>query len=82
MAWAGMRPARSLARLRSKRFVELGQRRDQIAADKWLSQGTPDARKQLLRTIQQGVFNAHESIIAEAEADAARRAWVRRSSAR
>ncbi len=41
----------------------------QIAADKWLSQGTPDARKQLLQTIQQGVFNAHESIIAEAEAD-------------
>jgi serine/threonine protein phosphatase PrpC len=41
----------------------------QIAADKWLSQGTPDARKQLLHTIQQGVFNAHESIIAEAEAD-------------
>jgi serine/threonine protein phosphatase PrpC len=40
-----------------------------IAADKWLSQGTPDARKHLLHTIQQGVFNAHESIIAEAEAD-------------
>jgi serine/threonine protein phosphatase PrpC len=41
----------------------------QIAADKWLSQGTPDARKHLLHTIQQGVFSAHESIIAEAEAD-------------
>lgn len=41
----------------------------QLVADKWLSQGTPDARKQLLHTIQQGVFNAHESIIAEAEAD-------------
>ncbi|HEY5947439.1 MAG TPA: protein phosphatase 2C domain-containing protein, partial [Kofleriaceae bacterium] len=40
-----------------------------IAADKWLMQGTPDARKQLIHTIQRGVVAAHDAIVAEAEAD-------------
>jgi serine/threonine protein phosphatase PrpC len=38
-------------------------------ADSWLAAGTPDARKQLLATVQQGVVAAHEAIVAEAQED-------------
>lgn len=41
----------------------------QLVCDRWLAQGTLEARKELLQTIQQGVINAHEAIVAEAEAD-------------
>lgn len=41
----------------------------QLVCDRWLAQGTPEARKELLQTIQQGVINAHAAIVAEAEAD-------------
>ncbi len=41
----------------------------QKAADRWLTQGTPETRKQLIHTIQQGVVAAHDAIVAEAEAD-------------
>jgi PPM family protein phosphatase len=38
-------------------------------ADRWLEQGTPDARKQLIATIQQGVLAAHDAIVTEATVD-------------
>ncbi len=38
-------------------------------SDRWLSHGTPDARRSLLQSIQQGVVAAHDAIVAEAEAD-------------
>ncbi len=38
-------------------------------ADSWLEQGTPDARKSLLATVQQGVVAAHDAIVAEAQED-------------
>jgi serine/threonine protein phosphatase PrpC len=41
----------------------------QTAADLWLTRGTPDARRQLIHTVQQGVLAAHEAIIVEASAD-------------
>lgn len=41
----------------------------QKVADGWLEQGTPDARKQLLATVQQGVVAAHDAIVEEASAD-------------
>jgi PPM family protein phosphatase len=37
--------------------------------DRWLTLGTPEARKKLLQSIQHGVVAAHEAIVAEAEAD-------------
>lgn len=41
----------------------------QKAVDQWLTLGTPDMRKQLIQTVQQGVVAAHDAIVAEAEAD-------------
>jgi serine/threonine protein phosphatase PrpC len=41
----------------------------QKVADGWLELGTPDARKQLLTTVQAGVLAAHDAIVAEASAD-------------
>jgi PPM family protein phosphatase len=41
----------------------------QKVADGWLAQPTPDARKQLLATVQQGVLAAHDAIVAEASED-------------
>jgi serine/threonine protein phosphatase PrpC len=41
----------------------------QKVCDRWLAQGTPEARKQLLQTVQAGVLAAHEAIVAEAEVD-------------
>jgi PPM family protein phosphatase len=41
----------------------------QKAADQWLSRGTPETRKHLIATIQQGVVAAHDAIVAEAAAD-------------
>ena len=41
----------------------------QAVCDRWLAQGTPEARKQLLQTVQAGVLAAHEAIVAEAEQD-------------
>lgn len=41
----------------------------QKAADVWLAQGTPEAHKQLLHTIQRGVIDAHDAIIGEAARD-------------
>ena len=38
-------------------------------ADRWLASGTPDARKQLILTIQDGVLGAHDAIIEEAQRD-------------
>jgi PPM family protein phosphatase len=38
-------------------------------ADRWLDQGTPDARKQLIATVQQGVLAAHDAIVTEATVD-------------
>ncbi len=38
-------------------------------ADAWLLHGTPDAKKQLLAVIRDGVLAAHAEIIAEAERD-------------
>jgi PPM family protein phosphatase len=41
----------------------------QGVVDRWLTQGTPEARKQLLQQIQAGVLAAHEAIVGEAERD-------------
>jgi serine/threonine protein phosphatase PrpC len=41
----------------------------QKVADGWLELGTPEARKQLLATVQKGVLAAHDAIVAEASAD-------------
>jgi serine/threonine protein phosphatase PrpC len=41
----------------------------QAIADRWLASGTPEARKQLITTIQNGVLAAHDAIIAEANVD-------------
>lgn len=41
----------------------------QKVADRWLAQGTPDARKQLMQTIQGGIVDAHDAIVAEATRD-------------
>ncbi|NVB81296.1 MAG: serine/threonine-protein phosphatase, partial [Kofleriaceae bacterium] len=41
----------------------------QAVADRWLAKGTPEAKKQLLTSIQQGVVAAHDAIVAEAAAD-------------
>ena len=41
-------------------------------ADKWITKGTPDARKQLLAVIRRGVVAAHDAIIAEAQLDEAK----------
>src|SRR5262249_14495385 len=41
----------------------------QAIADRWLASGTPEARKQLISTIQNGVLHAHEAIIEEAQID-------------
>lgn len=41
----------------------------QAVADRWLAKGTPEAKRQLLSSIQQGVVAAHDAIVAEAAAD-------------
>src|SRR5213078_1817862 len=37
----------------------------QQVCDRWLDEGTPEARKQLLQTVQAGVLAAHDAIVAE-----------------
>ena len=37
--------------------------------DRWLEQGTPDAKKQLIQALQNGVIAAHQAILDEATAD-------------
>ncbi len=37
--------------------------------DRWLEQGTPDAKKQLIQAVQNGVIAAHQAILDEATAD-------------
>jgi PPM family protein phosphatase len=44
-------------------------RATQTIADRWLDSGTPESRKALLHTVQQGVVAAHDAIVAEASAD-------------
>lgn len=39
------------------------------AATRWLEQGTHETRKQLMQSIQRGVIDAHEAIVAEAARD-------------
>ena len=41
----------------------------QVVADRWLEKGTPEARKELMQALQQGVVAAHEAIVGEAERD-------------
>jgi serine/threonine protein phosphatase PrpC len=41
----------------------------QDVVDRWLTHGTPEARKQLMQEIQRGVFDAHAAIVGEAERD-------------
>jgi len=48
---------------------EWGKEGTQRIADTWLEQGTPDARKALIQTVQAGVIAAHEAIVAEAQSD-------------
>src|SRR5690242_14814871 len=38
-------------------------------SERWLTEGTPEARKRLIHEIQHGVVAAHEAIMAEAERD-------------
>jgi serine/threonine protein phosphatase PrpC len=39
------------------------------ASDRWLTEGTPDARRALIQAIQRGVIDAHEAIVEEADRD-------------
>ncbi len=41
----------------------------EAVADRWLAKGTPDARKELLGAVTQGVLAAHDAIVSEAASD-------------